>query len=188
MFQRLAIEKFHGDEGFAVHFADVVNGANAGMIQCGGRFGFSLESRERLLVSGDIVRKEFERHEAVQAGVFGFVNDTHSATAEFLDDAVMRNRLIQQGVRLWRHLADILGWCEERSQGFAKGSDSLVRDLLHSRRSPCISHFTLRISRSCWRRPTKRSPAISLPGLRLRRRLSGLLRSVRWRNCRSSSS
>jgi len=30
--------------------------------------------------------------------------------------------LIQQGVRLWRHLADILGWREEESQGFGSCS------------------------------------------------------------------
>ena len=32
-FKRGAVEKFHGDEGFAVVLADVVDGANAGMIQ-----------------------------------------------------------------------------------------------------------------------------------------------------------
>jgi len=31
--QRLAVEKFHGDEGFAILLADVVDGANVGMVQ-----------------------------------------------------------------------------------------------------------------------------------------------------------
>ena len=53
--QRHAIEKFHGDEGLAVLLADVVNGADVGMIQRGGGLGFAsgngrgLAGRWRLL-------------------------------------------------------------------------------------------------------------------------------------------
>ena len=36
----------------------------------------------------------------MQAGVFGFVNDTHAAATEFFDDAVMRNGLANQMTRL----------------------------------------------------------------------------------------
>jgi hypothetical protein len=34
--------------------------------------------------------EEFERNIAVQLGVMGFVDDTHSTFTELLDDAVMR--------------------------------------------------------------------------------------------------
>ena len=43
-------------------------------------------------VPRNIVRQELERHEAVQACVFGFVDHTHAAATEFFDDAVVGNR------------------------------------------------------------------------------------------------
>ncbi len=93
MFERLAIEKFHGDEGFAVLLADIVDGADVGMIEGGGGLGFALEAGESLRVFGDVVGEELERDETVQADVFSFVNDTHAAAAEFFDDAVVGDGL-----------------------------------------------------------------------------------------------
>ena len=61
------------------------------MIQRRGGFGFAFET----LDGGGIVlrfrRKEFEGHEALQTEIFRLVDHSHSATAELLDDAVMRN-------------------------------------------------------------------------------------------------
>ena len=37
--QGQAFEKLHGDEGFALLAADVVNGTNVGMVQCGCSLG-----------------------------------------------------------------------------------------------------------------------------------------------------
>ena len=93
MLQRLAVEKLHGDEGLAVFFADVVNGANVGVVQgrCG--LGLALKAGERLRVAGYFIGKEFQGHEPMQARVFGFVNHAHAATAEFLDDAIVGNGL-----------------------------------------------------------------------------------------------
>jgi hypothetical protein len=45
------------------------------------------------MVSCKVVRQELERHESAQICVLGLVHDPHPATAEFLDDAAMRNRL-----------------------------------------------------------------------------------------------
>src|SRR5215831_14439175 len=39
MFERGAIEKLHSDESAAVFFADVVDSANVGMVQCRGGLG-----------------------------------------------------------------------------------------------------------------------------------------------------
>ena len=75
----------------AVLFADVVNGADVGMIERGSGFGFALEAFERLRVVREIVGEEFQGDEAIEARVFGFVDDAHSAAAEFFDDAVMGN-------------------------------------------------------------------------------------------------
>ncbi len=43
MFQRDAIQKFHGDEGLGVLLADVINGADVGMIQSGSGLRFALK-------------------------------------------------------------------------------------------------------------------------------------------------
>jgi len=59
VFKRLAIEKFHGDEGFLVLLADIVDGANVGMIQGGSCLCFALETSEGLRVFRDVFRKEF---------------------------------------------------------------------------------------------------------------------------------
>ena len=64
MLQRLAIEKFHGDEGLAVLVVNFVDGADVGMVQGGGGFGFALEAGEGLRVFGDFVGEEFQGHEA----------------------------------------------------------------------------------------------------------------------------
>jgi hypothetical protein len=92
-----AVEKFHGDEGAAIVLADVVDGANVWMIERGGGACFALESFKRLGISCKIVGKKFEGDETAEASVFGFVDDTHSTTAEFFDDAVMRNCLTDKG-------------------------------------------------------------------------------------------
>ena len=87
--ERLPIEKFHGDKGVAVLLADIVDGADVGMVQGGGGLRFPLESRESLRIPGDILRQKFQRDEALKARVFGLVNDTHASAAELFDDAVV---------------------------------------------------------------------------------------------------
>jgi len=42
--------------------------------------------------------QEFERYEAAQPGVLGFVHFTRPPTAELLDDAVMGNRCADHGL------------------------------------------------------------------------------------------
>ena len=91
--QGLAIEKLHGDEGLAVFLADVVNGANVGVVQGGCGLGFALKAGERLRIAGYFIGKEFQGDEAMQARVFGFVNHAHAAAAEFLDDAIVGDGL-----------------------------------------------------------------------------------------------
>ena len=95
--ERGAFHEFHNDEGATVMILNVVNGANVGMVESGGGAGFALETFESLWVVGDVVGEEFESDEAAELGVFGFVDDAHSAAAEFFDDAVVGNRLSDQG-------------------------------------------------------------------------------------------
>ena len=107
MFQGLAFEKFHGDEGLAVLLVNLVNGADVGVVQCRSGLRFALETCESLLVTGDIFGKEFKRHKTVQLDVLSLVHNAHTA-AKFLDDPIMGDGLADERVAI-RHLADILG-------------------------------------------------------------------------------
>src|SRR6202035_5918822 len=90
-------EKRDDEESLALLLADVVNGADVGMIQSGRGLGFAAKALERLTVLGEIFGEKLEGDEAVEARVFRFVNHTHAAATEFLDDPVMRDGLIDQG-------------------------------------------------------------------------------------------
>jgi hypothetical protein len=72
---------------------DFVDGADVGVIQGGGGFGFAFEAGQGLRVFGDVVGEEFQRDETAEFYVFGFIDNAHSSAAEFLDDAVVRNGL-----------------------------------------------------------------------------------------------
>ena len=98
----MAIEKFHGDEGAAFGFADVVDGADVGVIEGGGGLRFALETGERLRIGGDVFGEEFECDEAMEAGVFGFVDDAHAAATEFVGDDEVGEVLTDQD---WGSLA-----------------------------------------------------------------------------------
>ena len=89
MLQRHAVQKFHGNERLPVLLTNIVNRADVGMIQrrCGLRF--ALETDECLRVSGNLLGQKLQRNKAMQAGVFGLVNNAHPAAAEFFEDAVV---------------------------------------------------------------------------------------------------
>jgi hypothetical protein len=78
-------------------FADLVNGADIGMVQRRGSFGFTLEAAERLRILRYIVRKELQGDETTKIGVLCFVDDAHPTAAEFFDDAVMGDGLADHG-------------------------------------------------------------------------------------------
>ena len=61
------------------------------MVQCGSGLGLALEAGQRLGVSGDVIRQELEGDKAMQTGVFGFVDHTHAAATDLLDNAVVRD-------------------------------------------------------------------------------------------------
>ena len=96
-FKRHAIEILHGDKRLAVLLADVVNGADVGMVQRRSRLRLALKASEGLRISGHFIRQKFERDKAVQARVFRFVNHTHTAAAQLVDNAVVRNGLPDHG-------------------------------------------------------------------------------------------
>ena len=72
------------------------------MIQRGGGTGFPPEAIQGLRILRNVVRKEFQSDEAPEVDVLGFVNNTHPAAAQLLDDVVVRDGLAN-------HWAEILG-------------------------------------------------------------------------------
>jgi hypothetical protein len=72
---------------------DVVDGANIRVIQCGGRLRLTLEAAKRLRITSHLVGQELEGNEAVEAGIFGLIDDAHTPAAELFDHAVVRDRL-----------------------------------------------------------------------------------------------
>ena len=51
------------------------------------------KSLQSLAIVGYVFRQEFESHESVKTRVLSLVNDTHSAAAQPLDDAIVRDGL-----------------------------------------------------------------------------------------------
>src|ERR1700693_6613367 len=94
MLQSVAIQKRHGDESLAVLFANVVNRADVGMVECRCSLGFTLKAAERLRIAGHFVGQEFQTHKTMQASVLGLVNHPPPADTELFDNAVVRNCLV----------------------------------------------------------------------------------------------
>src|SRR5579864_8282275 len=102
MLERAAIEKFHGDERLAVFFSDVVNCADIWVVESRGSLGLTAEAGQILRVFGDIVRQEFQGHEAAEPRVLGFIHYSHATTAKLLDDAIVRDALSDHWSRILR--------------------------------------------------------------------------------------
>jgi hypothetical protein len=77
-----------------------MNGADIWVVQGGSGLSFPLKSSERVRITGDTVRKEFQGNEAMQTDVFGLINHTHAAAAELLNDAVVRDGLADKRLGL----------------------------------------------------------------------------------------
>src|SRR5579864_632732 len=91
MLEGHAFEVFHGDEASALALADLVNGADVGMVESGGGAGFTTEALQGGGVLGHVVGEEFQGYEPAEREVFGLVDDSHAATTELVDDGVMRD-------------------------------------------------------------------------------------------------
>ena len=68
--------------------------ADVGMVQGRSRLCFALETGKSLRVLGYFIGQEFQGDEAMQLHILGFVDDTHPAAAEFFDDAVVGDGLV----------------------------------------------------------------------------------------------
>ena len=77
-----AFQVLHHQEVGPVLGADVVQGADVGMVQSGDRLGFALEPLAQVGIRADMVRQHFDGHRAVEAGVDRLVDLAHAAGAD----------------------------------------------------------------------------------------------------------
>jgi hypothetical protein len=91
--ERLTIQKLHHYKCVRILLADVVDGADVGVIQsrCGLRL--ATEAAEGLWIARDFVGQELKSDETVQARVLGLVNHSHAAAAQLFEDAIVRDGL-----------------------------------------------------------------------------------------------
>ena len=89
--QRPAIEQFHDDEPLGSVLADVVDGADVGMVERRGDAGLALKPIQRFRIAREIGRQELQRDLAAQAHVFGTIDHAHAAGAEPLENLVVAN-------------------------------------------------------------------------------------------------
>ncbi len=93
MLQRHAVQKLHGDERLAVLLADLVDGADVGMVQRGRGLRLALETGQACGSWATSSGRNFRATKRSSSRVLGLVDDTHPAAAELLDDAVVRDGL-----------------------------------------------------------------------------------------------
>src|SRR5208282_3534351 len=93
MFQRLPVQKLHRYGPLSIALVNFVNRADVRMVQrrCGA--SFAAESFESRGIFRDVAGKKLQRDEAAEIHVLGFVDHTHPAAAQFLDDAIVRDGL-----------------------------------------------------------------------------------------------
>jgi hypothetical protein len=70
-----------------------VDGAVVGMVQSRRSLRFPLKPGEGLRVFGNLFGQELQGNEAMQPNIFGLIDHPHPATAQLLDDSVVRNGL-----------------------------------------------------------------------------------------------
>ena len=98
MLQGLALEQLHRNERLAVLFADFVDGADVRMVQRGSSLRLTPKAFESCGSCAMSSGRNLSATDATEAVVFGFIDHTHPAAAEFFQDAVVRNGLADQGV------------------------------------------------------------------------------------------
>ena len=74
-------------------FANVIDGADAGVVQRGGGAGFAPESFERGGISREVRREELQRDWSSQTRILCSKHLAHATAPHRFEDAVMRNGL-----------------------------------------------------------------------------------------------
>ncbi len=137
--QRLPLVEGHGDEQRAVlGLADLVDGADVGMVDL--RSGPCLAQEPPLLLLGGaaLAGEELQRHQAAELQVAGLVDHAHAAAAEALQDLIVRDGAADHGGGLCSANVGFLGRPESSTPKLPR---QVVRKLLSS---GTVTHRTAR--------------------------------------------
>ena len=89
-----AVEILHGDEVLPTALINLEHHADIWVVQRRRRLGLALEAGERLRVLGYFIGQELQGNKAMQLDVLGFVDHTHPPAAEFFDNAIVGDGLV----------------------------------------------------------------------------------------------
>src|SRR5258706_209664 len=87
LLESVACEPLHHDVVLALVLADVVDGADARVVEGGGGAGLALEALDRVRVLRHLDGEELERDASSETDVFRLVDDAHAPAPQLLEDA-----------------------------------------------------------------------------------------------------
>ena len=79
MFECLALQVLHHEKVDSALAADIEHQTDVRMAEGDERLGLTFEAPFQLRIGGNMLGKDFDRHDAIEAGVAGFVHLTHPA-------------------------------------------------------------------------------------------------------------
>ena len=91
------LQKLHDDERLTILLPDFIDRADIGMVESRRRLRLALEAGQGLGVFYDVIGQKLQGDKSVQGYVLGLVNNPHTAAAELLDDAVVRDGFSDHG-------------------------------------------------------------------------------------------
>ena len=106
--QAHTFQLLHDDEGMSVQVLDIVDDADARVVQLRGGAGLAHEALQRLAVVDQIFGNELQRNVAAQARVFRFVNHAHATAAKLSHNVVVGDCLADH-VEDRSHVGGMLG-------------------------------------------------------------------------------
>src|SRR5437588_1648189 len=88
-----SLQFLHHNEGMAAIVIDIVNSADARVIELRSGAGLAYETIERLLVVDHLRGNEFQRDVTGKARVFRLIHHTHATTTELAHDVIVGDSL-----------------------------------------------------------------------------------------------
>ena len=88
---------FHDQEMQPVIGLQAVDRGDGGMVQRRQRAGFAMKAGQALVVLGEVVGQDFQRHLTSEFGVARQIDGSHAAFAEFAEDFVVRESATDHG-------------------------------------------------------------------------------------------
>ena len=96
-FQRLPVQKLHGDEMPSLVFVNFIDRADVRMAERRSSACLASKTLERRPIAPHFFGKKLQGNRTAQFGVLRLVYNTHAAAPEHFDDAIVRNGLANHG-------------------------------------------------------------------------------------------